>query len=103
MLPKRNRLKTEDFKDMRKMRTMHAPHFFLRIGPLSSAENKAAVIVGSSTYKKAVDRNLLRRRMYHVLKKHFPLLKGVTTVTFKKGALDLSFRELEAELLTLLK
>lgn len=99
MLPKLKRLKTEDFKVSLKTDVIHAPHFLLR---LSNGEihGKAAVIVSSSTYKRAVDRNLLRRRVYDIIGKHYPLLNERTLkVILKKGALAASFRELEQEFL----
>ncbi len=105
MLPKSRRLTTEDFKHLRQGRVTHTPHFLLRLFPVSptglSQAGKAAVVVSASTYKKAVDRNLLRRRMYHVIEAHHSLLQGHTlTLTLKKGALDASFRELEQEFIT---
>ncbi|MDO8594638.1 MAG: ribonuclease P protein component [bacterium] len=99
MLPKSQRLKTGDFKSMRPSRTVHTPHLLLRVFPAPTGTGKAAVIVSSATYKKAVDRNLLRRRVYRLIQKHHTLLsRGTVTVTVKKGALTLSFGDLEREL-----
>ncbi len=104
MLPKAKRFKTGDFKEMRNMQTVHAPHFFIRFCRAPLVGEKAAVIVSSGTYKKAVDRNKLRRRMYHLMAKHSHLLGGKAyTVTFKKGALLLPFAELETAFVTALK
>ena len=103
MLPKRNRFTTEDFKTMRTTRTLHAPHLFVRIAATSPKKGKAAVIVSSATYKKAVERNLLRRRIYHVIRKHPLLMESAFTVTVKKGARELPFAELESELLNLFR
>ena len=89
---------------MGNMKTAHAPHFFLRTRAASPKEEKVAVIVSGSTYKKAVDRNLLRRRMYHLLRKHKKTTAGLAlTVTFKKGALKSTFEELEQEFLGVAK
>lgn len=102
MLPKSKRFTTEDFKKMRNTQTMHAPHFFIRFYPVPAGNEKTAVIVSSGTYKRAVDRNKLRRRMYHLVAKHNALLSGrALTATFKKGALDMTFTGLENELLAL--
>jgi len=90
---------------MRAARTAHAQHLFVRVSAgdsFSTKKGKAAVIVSSSFYKKAVDRNLLRRRVYHIIAKHPTILLGLFTVTLKKGALALSSAELEKELLTCL-
>lgn len=105
MLPKSRRLQTGDFKNLPQARIIHAPHLLLRLFPaLPITKGKAAVIVSASTYKKAVDRNLLRRRMYHIIGKHQVLLHGrILTVTLKKGALAAAFKELEEEFLTAIK
>ena|SRR3989338_3938678 len=109
MLPKSRRLKTEDFKKLGKTRVLHAPHFFLRLteAPQSQSraagEGRAAVIVSGSIYKKAVARNKLRRRMYHLIAKHVPLAGRHITITLKKGALDAAFKDLEQELLLVVK
>lgn len=99
MLPKSRRFKTEDFKVFRGTRVLHTPNLLLRLGISSEKNGKAAVIVSSATYKKAVDRNLLRRRVYSVLEKHPLLLFGrMVTATVKKGALKASYTTLEKEL-----
>ncbi|MSU56120.1 MAG: ribonuclease P protein component [Candidatus Taylorbacteria bacterium] len=99
MLPKAKRFKTEDFKEMRKMHTVHTPHFFIRFCEVPLGQEKTAVIVSSSTYKKAVDRNKLRRRMYHLVAEHASLRSGkALSITFKKGALGIPFRDIGAEL-----
>src|SRR3989338_4589535 len=99
MLPKSRRLKTKDFKNMRRASSVSAPHMMLRFVKVPTGKEKYAVIVSASAYKKAVSRNLLRRRIYHIIGKHpFPP-QNTLTVTIKKGALDLTFKELEQELL----
>ncbi len=98
MLPKSKRLTTEDFKTLKGGRTTHTPHLILRLSPAPEGVGKFAVVVSSSNYKRAVDRNLLRRRLYSLIKRLLPLLpKGILTVTCKKGALLATFSELENE------
>lgn len=98
MLPKSRRLTTVDFKNLRRGKAINTPHFLLRLFPAAKGEEKAAVIVSAAAFKKAVHRNLLRRRMYHIIEAHLPLLQGSTlTVTLKKGTLGISFKELERE------
>lgn len=102
MLPKSRRLKTGDFKSLHKARTAHAPHLFIHVAEAAGA-GKAAVVVSSAVCKRAVDRNLLRRRLYHLLRKHDRLVHGKTVVvTLKKGAAAATFQDLEAELVPLL-
>lgn len=105
MLPKSRRLTTEDFKYIRQSATtsrasvVGTPHLLLRFLKVPAGKEKYAVIVGASAYKKAVSRNLLRRRIYHIIGKHpFPLQKTLI-ITLKKGALGMTFKELEQELL----
>lgn len=104
MLPKSKRLKTAGFKSMRRGQTINAPHFLLRLFPAAKGEGKAAVIVSASAYKKAVDRNLLRRRMYHIIRANASALQAqVLTVTMKKSALNAAFSDLEREFIAAFK
>src|SRR3989344_8768668 len=105
MLPKSRRLKTEDFKNFRQFTTtprtqvVNAPHLLLRFFRVPPGKEKFAVIVSASTYKKAVERNLLRRRIYHIIAKHPFQPQKTLTVTVKKGALGVALKELEQEFL----
>ena len=89
---------------MRSARTIHAPHFFARIARSAESEDgRAAAVVSSAVAKKAVTRNLLRRRIYEALRPRLPLLSGSRlAITAKKGAPALSFAELQSELSALL-
>ena len=99
MLPKSQRLTTGDFKKLRTRKAIHTPHFLLRLNDTPSHSNKAAVIVSSAVYKRAVDRNLLRRRIYHTLRTRPSLiLHKAVTVTVKKGALSIPYKEVEKEI-----
>lgn len=106
MLPKSRRLKTKDFRDIRqsaatsRAAVINAPHLLLRFLKVPQGEERFAVIVSASSYKKAVERNLLRRRVYHIIAKHPFTPRRTLTVTLKKGALDSTFKELEQEFLT---
>ena len=98
MLPKAQRLTTEDFKKIRGGKTVHTPHLIFRLTSVPKGTEKSAVIVSSSSYKKAVDRNLLRRRLYSIIAENFSLRTGFTlTVTCKKGARAVPFADLQKE------
>lgn len=98
MLPKSKRLKTSDFKDFRGSRTLHSPHFILRLKE-GSPPPRIAAVVSNAVAKKAVDRNRLRRRVYTLLRNHQPPLKaGLLTITAKKGATGLTFEQLRQEI-----
>ena len=103
MLPKAKRLTTKDFKQFQRTFFVHTPRLTLRCIRVPVGKEKFAVIVSASTYKKAVDRNLLRRRMYHIIAKHPFQPQKTLTVTLKKGALDITFKELEQEVLMAVK
>ena len=105
MLPSKNRLRSADFKGLRGARVFHSPHFFIRIARGAESERelrppgRAAAVVSSAVAKKAVQRNLLRRRIYAVLHAHPNMLRsGVTIIQAKKGAPVLSFAQLQEEL-----
>ncbi|MDO8619886.1 MAG: ribonuclease P protein component [bacterium] len=99
MLPKSKRLTTEDFKKIRGGKTIHTPHLIVRLTQVPPGLERFAVIVSSSSYKRAVDRNLLRRRVYGALENLSPLPQGcVMTVTCKRGALTATFAGLQSEL-----
>ena len=101
MLPKSQRLTTEDFKDFRGSSTSHSAHFLFRVKRAAPpATTRMAAVVSSAVAKTAVMRNLMRRRIYEVLAKEAlssppPLL---ITVTAKKGAPALSFQAVRAEI-----
>lgn len=66
MLPKKNRVTTAEFNQYFTTRKrVHGTYVQILYTP--STEFKAAAVVGKKVYKKAVDRNKLRRRMYHIL------------------------------------
>ena len=99
MLPKARRLTTRDFKSLRRGRTVNTAHLALRVFP-AGAGGKVSVVVSSSSYKRAVDRNLLRRRLYAIIEAHATKLQGRTLiVTARKGALGIPFSALKEEFL----
>ena len=99
MLPKARRLTTRDFKSLRRGRTVNTAHLALRVFP-AGAGGKVSVVVSSSSYKRAVDLNLLRRRLYAIIEAHTAKLQGRTLiVTARKGALGIPFSALKEEFL----
>ena len=103
MLPKSKRLTTEDFKKIKGGKVLHTTHLILRLSVCSKGSEKSAVVISSANYKRAVDRNLLRRRLYTIIETHLALRVGVhLTVTIKKDALANSYSTLEKEFETAL-
>ncbi len=105
MLAKGNRLRSADFKEARAARGFNSPHFLFRIQRNETdTEAKIAVVVSVRVARTAVQRNLLRRRIYEILRSALPSLRGRSAViTAKQGAPALSFQELEYELSALLE
>ena len=101
MLAKKRRLRAADFKEFRGAAVLHTPHFLLRVKKTAgSAPARAAAVVSAAVSKKAVTRNLIRRRVYAVLEGNDfralpPLLLSISA---KKGAKELSFSEIKQEL-----
>lgn len=66
MFPKKNRLVTSDFSK-RPTNSFSSPLFRLVSWDVTTPQSSFAVIVPKSISKKAVVRNTIRRRVYHVL------------------------------------
>jgi ribonuclease P protein component len=66
----------------------------------SKTEPKVLFVISKGVSKKAVDRNLLKRRAKAIVRDFKP--KKTLTFFFKKGAKDLSYRSLKKEINTLL-
>ena len=68
---------------------MHSPAFTLVYSPDENFHG--AVVVGKKIYKKAVDRNRLRRGLYNALYKEIKEagITGVFIILAKAGAIDL--------------
>ena len=96
MLPKQRRLSTEDFKELKRSFVLHTPHFLVRLAPKTGA-SKAAAIVSTAISKRAVVRNRLRRRIYAVLQ-GIDCPQGYLTITAKRGAAELDYGVVKAEL-----
>lgn len=104
MLPKKNRLRSADFKKMRGGKIAHSSHFFARIIRAADfRETKAAAAVSYAVARSAVARNLLRRRIYAVIETPGLGAGFWVAVTAKKSAAELSFAELNEELCGLLR
>ncbi len=102
MLAKKNRLSRKDFALVLGSKTSaNTTHFLLKKG-LDSNLPKVAVSVSKKVSKKAVDRNLIRRRVYSVLRPMVKDLSGAYLFITKKGAEKIKGEELIREIKTLL-
>jgi ribonuclease P protein component len=104
MLPKEKRISRKIFNEIIK-NPLNRPffnnssHFSLRITVIDESKSLAAVSVSKKIARKAVERNLIRRRVYSALKGIIPNLKpGLYLVVAKAGAREIKGEKLRAEL-----
>lgn len=100
MLSKRKRLRGADFKRFRGAKVIHTPHFLVRT-VTGASRFGAAAVVSAAVAKKAVTRNLMRRRIYAILERLLLQQKqpqALLSITAKKGAAALSFQGMQDEL-----
>lgn len=104
MLKKKERLTKKEFDRFFSVgKRIHSPAFTLLYTPLETFHG--AVVVGKKVYKKAVDRNRLRRRLYNALYKEIKdtEVTGVFIILAKSGAVSLDFSELRQSVSSVLK
>lgn len=102
MLPKRRKVGTPLLSTvLKKGRTVSSQYFSLKFAtPPNIRESKFSIVISGKVSKKAVDRNLLRRRGYVAVAKNkrIKTLQPVAGVFFaKKGAAGLSYKKIEDE------
>jgi len=104
MFSKKERLSKGKFdRFFRIGKRYHSDNFTLIYLPFGSI--KSAVVVGKKVFKKAVDRNLLRRRVYSVLREVLTkqVGTGVYLILTKPTAAALDFASIKAEIEGLVK
>ena len=102
MLKKRDRLTKKQFDHFFKVgKRHHSPHLQLIFSPYESFHG--AAVAGKKVYKRAVDRNKIRRQLYSVLyqerKRHD--LKNIYIVIAKPSAKDTDYQILKQEVVDL--
>ena len=121
MLSKKNKLNTEEIKSLfdKKegfsfiLKTIRNDFFDAKIFSKSKKENagsfsdifsnKFAVILSSKTFKKAVERNNIKRQIYSIIENYLKDSKNTNTFYFvliypKKDILNIKFQDLKKEL-----
>jgi ribonuclease P protein component len=106
MLSKKQRITRKEFDEVyRAGARIHSPA--LQCIVQTSAMFHGAVVVSKKIYKKAVDRNRLRRQIYSILyqaKKGYPTLNTKTLICIVKPSVkQYTFKMLTEEIHTLLK
>ena len=106
MLPKKARVTRPIFSEILKgSRVSSSPFITLRVRLINGPEQRFSFVVPKSVSKKAVTRNLMKRRGYSVIKKRLAgIRKGVYCVFFlKKGVEKLKYQEFEREIEEVMK
>lgn len=107
MLPKNQRVQQSAFLEVLKGgKSVYAPYLTLKfLKGKQRQESKFSFVVSRAVTKKASDRNLLKRRGYYIIRKHKEdIIDSVTaTFFFKRAGVKFSFKDLEREILFLLK
>ncbi|WKZ29685.1 MAG: ribonuclease P protein component [Patescibacteria group bacterium] len=106
MLPATHRLKQEkDFSLLsRSKKSAFSKAVSMKVRENALPHSRFGVVVGVKVHKRAVKRNLLRRRIREILRKHLAEIKpgyDVMVLTQTK-ALELEYKELEAQVLSCL-
>jgi ribonuclease P protein component len=106
MMHKSQRIRRSDFAQL-----LYRPHIISsalfvckwKTSP-QQQESRFAVVVSQQIYKKAVDRNKLRRQLYEAIRtniQHIPSSLNIIIIA-KKQTKDHSYQELESQLIPLL-
>ncbi|MBU4479844.1 ribonuclease P protein component [Patescibacteria group bacterium] len=108
MLPKKQKVNKKLFDEVFKTgKSYHSDFLFLKLLKLEDPKEKShfAVVVSKKISKKAVERNLIKRRIFAVLKENKDQIKTGFAVVFfvKKGTEKMSFEEYKKETINLLE
>jgi ribonuclease P protein component len=102
MLPKKNRLTRAQFDHYFKNGRRHHSEICTLIFH-ASPHFHTSVVVGKKVYKKAVDRNKLRRRVYALVRTYLLHKTSVCIVLVKPKVSSIPYTRAKEELITLLK
>lgn len=105
MMPKELRLKSEkDIKRAARGSVVYGDALILRHIKTRNETSRFVTVVSSKVSKKAVVRNLIRRRLAAIFKKAEPIMlaKVDAMVSVKNNAKDLDFNQLKLEVWNLL-
>ena len=113
MLPQKNRIPKLLFETaLKRTKVIQGQYFklrFLGVKNLSAQAGKKqsqfSFITPKTVSKKAVQRNLLRRRGYSIIQKNLKNIKNplLAFFFFNKDATGATYKELEADIMSLLK
>lgn len=92
MLPKSNRLSRNDFTNLSRLQTQVTPIFDVKFSP--NDDFKVACIVIKKRFKKAVERNKVKRIIYTTIKEGMIGKKGFYIFYPKKEVLQYSYSQI---------
>jgi len=107
MLPKKHRIKRIEFPSQKTRGvSVHGEYTTLRfynenkIAEKNNSTAKFSVVVSKKIAKKAIDRNLLKRRAYFSLKKITQNIKKpiVCVLYMKKGSFEQSYKNIKSDI-----
>ena len=96
MFKKTYRLHTSDFKEVFNFgKTIKAPLFLIKAKQNNLTHSRFAVVVSKKLFKKAVERNYLKRKCMHALKEVYSTLP-INDYIFilNSGAKDIQYKDL---------
>ena len=107
MIPKRQRVTKKIFPAAKNIKKLfHSKHFILKaVSDPSVKESKFSVVVSKKILKQATKRNLIKRRVYSVVreyKKIKDISSGIYVFFCKKDVGLLTYKEITQEVLGLL-
>jgi len=107
MLPKKKRVTTELFKDLLKRGRIASTDFFTvrYFEEAKPSPSRIAVVVSKKVSIRAVDRNLVKRRISSIVRKLYPDLKDsfIVGIFPKRNVLQAPFSKISNELDLLLR
>ncbi len=110
MLPKNRRINKQYFAEiLPKSAFLGSKNFSLRVSPIktshSSNKSQFAFVVSGKMFKKAVDRNIIKRRFRYLIAKNLKNIKDGYYFIFIGGktVLAVKYKDLEQEVLFLLE
>lgn len=108
MLSRSKKINTQLFKEvLNKGKIYNFPYFSIKVSNLlvDDPQSKFTCVISKKVIKKAVQRNLFKRRFFSIVQKKYKELSGNRAVIFflKKGGEQLSFDDLEKEILSIFK
>jgi len=102
MLPKKYKLKKIDFENIFKVAKKFNNEYFVVL-KANKLEKKFGVFPSLKEFKKAVERNKIKRRIFEIIRLNFDKIPlGWFLIFPKKNCLKLNFEELKKKLLEII-